>query len=443
MSACATCNCSPCQCQSCGPTFLNQPRIINPNVSGGIFAGGVFNAPTINGGTTNGQSIIGATIDCTTLGCTQPQGSCDSTLATTAFVCGAISDAISGLNPNFCTAVQICLAGSPTLCTEIITCINTTPGSINNIIAFDPSVFATTLQVGVIRIATLPEVQGASCGLAIDPCTLEAFLLAGGPNPLWAALTTAVDSLITTSATLCAAVAACGTFAPLASPVFTGDPRAPTPAPGDNDTSIATTAFVVDAITTALIPYALLASPVFTGDPQAPTAALGDNDTSVATTAFVQSAIDAAAAPLFFSSATVGNLAATETDAYLHALAGGTLAADGDAIEFEASGTFTASASVDKRIRVYLGATIVFDSGMLAIITAESWHLRGSIVRTGAAAEKVAATLTTSDGTIQAIAGYSTAAENLAVGQGIKLTLNGTLANDVVAELYRDRFVSA
>jgi hypothetical protein len=33
-------------------------------------------------------------------------------------------------------------------------------------------------------------------------------------------------------------------FAPLASPVFTGDPTAPTPAPGDNDFSIATTAFV-------------------------------------------------------------------------------------------------------------------------------------------------------------------------------------------------------
>lgn len=32
--------------------------------------------------------------------------------------------------------------------------------------------------------------------------------------------------------------------APLASPTFTGDPKAPTPSPGDNDTSIATTAFV-------------------------------------------------------------------------------------------------------------------------------------------------------------------------------------------------------
>jgi hypothetical protein len=36
--------------------------------------------------------------------------------------------------------------------------------------------------------------------------------------------------------------------APLASPVFTGDPKAPTPTPGDNDTSIATTAFVTAAV---------------------------------------------------------------------------------------------------------------------------------------------------------------------------------------------------
>lgn len=39
--------------------------------------------------------------------------------------------------------------------------------------------------------------------------------------------------------------------APLASPTFTGDPKAPTPAPGDNDTSIATTAFVTTAVANA------------------------------------------------------------------------------------------------------------------------------------------------------------------------------------------------
>jgi hypothetical protein len=40
------------------------------------------------------------------------------------------------------------------------------------------------------------------------------------------------------------------TKASLASPVFTGDPKAPTPNAGDNDTSLATTAFVTTAINT-------------------------------------------------------------------------------------------------------------------------------------------------------------------------------------------------
>ena len=43
-------------------------------------------------------------------------------------------------------------------------------------------------------------------------------------------------------------------YAPLASPVFTGDPKAPTPGVGDNDTSIATTAFVTGAVNGLVAP---------------------------------------------------------------------------------------------------------------------------------------------------------------------------------------------
>lgn len=74
-------------------------------------------------------------------------------------------------------------------------------------------------------------------------------------------------------------------FAPIASPTFTGDPKAPTPATGDNDTSIATTAFVKAQA------YATLASPALTGTPTAPTATSGTNTTQIATTAFVQTAV--------------------------------------------------------------------------------------------------------------------------------------------------------
>ncbi|QIG67946.1 putative tail fiber protein [Rhizobium phage RHph_Y68] len=47
----------------------------------------------------------------------------------------------------------------------------------------------------------------------------------------------------------------------------------------------------VTGLQPALDAKATIASPTFTGDPKAPTAALGDNDTSIATTAFVQAAI--------------------------------------------------------------------------------------------------------------------------------------------------------
>jgi hypothetical protein len=43
--------------------------------------------------------------------------------------------------------------------------------------------------------------------------------------------------------------------APLASPVFTGNPSGPTPAPGDNDTSLATTAFTQAAIDAKAVRY--------------------------------------------------------------------------------------------------------------------------------------------------------------------------------------------
>jgi len=100
----------------------------------------------------------------------------------------------------------------------------------------------------------------------------------------------------------------------LSSPTFSGNPTAPTPAPGDNDTSIATTAFVTDAVNTVStkgvvsfntrvgavtlttqdvidVGGAPLANPTFTGVPAGPTAAPGTQTTQLATTEFVTSAV--------------------------------------------------------------------------------------------------------------------------------------------------------
>jgi hypothetical protein len=85
----------------------------------------------------------------------------------------------------------------------------------------------------------------------------------GGSTPAisMAAATTSVPGYLTS--------ADWNTFngkAPLASPVFTGDPQAPTPATADNDTSIATTAFCKAAIiatgAVAMVAASAPASPV-------------------------------------------------------------------------------------------------------------------------------------------------------------------------------------
>lgn len=81
-------------------------------------------------------------------------------------------------------------------------------------------------------------------------------LTVGGTNPI----TTSGTITLTLSSTLQSWSAIDpATKADLASPVFTGNPTAPTPLTADNDTSIATTAFVKAQ------GYAPLASPTFTG----------------------------------------------------------------------------------------------------------------------------------------------------------------------------------
>jgi Chaperone of endosialidase len=66
-----------------------------------------------------------------------------------------------------------------------------------------------------------------------------------------------------------------------------------TPPPGDNSTSLATTAWVQNLLATG---YAPLASPVFTGNPTVPTAAFGSSTGQIASTAFVQTAVQAGVA---------------------------------------------------------------------------------------------------------------------------------------------------
>lgn len=95
-----------------------------------------------------------------------------------------------------------------------------------------------------------------------------------------------VDSLLAGRATVSFVMSEDSFKANLASPTFTGTPKAPTQIAGNNTTAIATTAFV----TTADNLKANLVSPIFTGTPLAPTATTNDSTAALATTAFVTTA---------------------------------------------------------------------------------------------------------------------------------------------------------
>lgn len=118
--------------------------------------------------------------------------------------------------------------------------------------------------------------------------------------------------------------------APLASPVFTGNPQAPTPSAGNASAALATTQFVASnsvasfntrtgAVTLSLADItaaggAPSASPFFTGSPQAPTLPPGTNNQQLATTAFVMAEVAASTAGVASWNGRSGNVSLQAND---------------------------------------------------------------------------------------------------------------------------------
>lgn len=130
----------------------------------------------------------------------------------------------------------------------------------------------------------------------------------------------------------------------------------------------------------------------------------------------------------------VGNVGTGEDNLISYTVPAATLATNGDHLEFEAAGTFAATAN-DKRIKVKFGAATILDTGVLAITAAGDWQLRGKIIRTGAATQKCVVAFTSTDAALRVWPDYATAAETLSGTVVLKLTGEATANNDVVQEL--------
>jgi hypothetical protein len=218
---------------------------------------------------------------------------------------------------------------------------------------------------------------------------------------------------------------ALSSYAPLASPAFTGTPTAITASPGTNTTQLATTAFVTAAVSaassgvvsfntrtgaitlqssdvTAALGYtpANIASPAFTGTPTAPTPAQFNNSTDVATTAFVQTALGNFQNGISLSSATTLTASAlgtiyslNSTTAYTVTLpAISTVSLEGGTFWFYCTnnaGVKIQAAGTDQFITgpgtITAGGSITMNTGDTASVSviAGSWQLvGGSIAQT-------------------------------------------------------------
>lgn len=111
-----------------------------------------------------------------------------------------------------------------------------------------------------------------------------------------------------------------------------------------------------------------------------------------------------------------------------------TFAVNGDIVHFVGAGTFAATGN-NKRLRVKLGATTIFDTGALATTTAEDWLIEGWITRTGTSAEKTVVKFMTSDTSIAPQVQYGTASEDTTTALTLQFTGEATANNDIAQEL--------
>jgi hypothetical protein len=238
---------------------------------------------------------------------TPTAGNSSASIATTAFVAGAIAAIPVGVT-SFNTrtgAVSLTLGdvtgvGGAPLASPAFTGTPTVPTA---------SAGTNTTQAASTAFVT------AAVAASVTGVTAGTGLTGGGTSgnvTLALATPVSVADGGTAATTPAGALSSLGA-APLASPALTGTPTAPTASAGTDNTQIATTAFVTTAISgitagvtsfntrTGTVTLELsditgaggapLASPSLTGTPTAPTAAAGTNSTQIATTAFIGTAL--------------------------------------------------------------------------------------------------------------------------------------------------------
>lgn len=140
---------------------------------------------------------------------------------------------------------------------------------------------------------------------------------------------------------------------------------------------------------------------------------------------------------LFVSTTQVGNVGTGEDDLASYSVPANTLAANGQSLWFEASGSYAANTN-NKTIRVRFGTAgtnLMFTAPVVAVGAGGSWVIRGRILRTGAATQKALATFMTSALTVEDTTGLTSALDQTLSGAvTFKVTGEAVSNNDILLE---------
>lgn len=129
----------------------------------------------------------------------------------------------------------------------------------------------------------------------------------------------------------------------------------------------------------------------------------------------------------------VGNVGTGEDTLSQLTMKGALLNVNLDSFVFEYGGTFAANANA-KRLRLKFGATMILDTGALAL-NGGAFRIRGRVMRTGAATQKAIAEIVTSAALLPSSASFTLPTEVLSGDVDFILTGEAVADNDIVKEM--------
>jgi hypothetical protein len=132
------------------------------------------------------------------------------------------------------------------------------------------------------------------------------------------------------------------------------------------------------------------------------------------------------------STTAVGNVGTGEDNLISYTLPASSLATNLDRIIGRVSGTFASNAN-NKRIRLYFGTTVIFDTTALAL-NGGNWVADFEVIRVSATSQKANVSFYSSNALLPVSSKYTLVAMTLTSSQVIKCTGEATANNDVVQE---------